>query len=204
MFFTHVCARTRRCDEKGSQKPPDKLTARHMLNKTSFPFRDCYRHSRRGCAAPPLIGGECDTLRLFEQQLRLTAVHFGWSSLLAPVLPRSPWIYIESIKGGKQQFLLQKPLNSYWQYYIIYSLLTFGINCWLSALHFLSWRSTSSMNLSLWHLACTHDITLTDSAAQAVFSDLITCWTRAVDLITKPFETTSRLLMGNVWLREDK
>lgn len=97
-----------------------------------------------------------------------------------------------------------KNINSHSQCYNIYSLLTFGIYCCLSALYSLSWRSTSSMSLILWHLARIGDITLTDSAAQAVFSDLITCWTRAVDLITHPFETTTRLLMGNVWVQEDK
>lgn len=159
-------------------------------------------HSRRGCAALSLIGGECDTQGLFELQLRLTAVHSESQDDL--LLWHRCWICIK----GKQEFHLQKSCfkhrkNIYgnWHYYINYSLLTFAIYCWLSAL---SWHSTFSMNLILWHLACTDDITLTDSAAHAVFSDLITCWTRAVDLITKPFKTTTRLLMGNVWADEDK
>lgn len=88
--------------------------------------------------------------------------------------------------------------NTYsnWEYYIICSNLTFWIYCWLSALHSPSWRSTSSISLILWHLASTDDITLTDSAAQV---DLITCWTRAVDLITRLYEATPRLLIGCVW-----
>lgn len=196
-FSSYIC----RCAEKQS-KPSDKLTARNVLTKTSCP---------RGDGAD----GDVALSLWLEGDVTLGLSH-SWGSPLFTVDRCLFWHrccpsqheYALGASRGNRNFLHTSKDNentySKWQFYIICSVLTFGIYCWLSALHLLSWRSTSSMNLILWHLACTDDIRLTDSRAQAVFSDLITCRTRAADLITKPFETTPRLLMGNVWVLEDK
>lgn len=177
-------------------------TARNVLSKTSCPCRDC-------------TDGDVALSLWLEGDVTL-CLSYSWGSLQFTVDDLFFWHrccpsqheYALRASGGNRNFFHRSEDNettySNWQYYIIYRILTFGIYCWLSALHLLSWRSTSSMNLILWHLACTDDIKLTDSTAQAVFSDLITCWTRTVDLITKPSETTPGLLMGNVWVLEDK
>lgn len=135
-----------------------------------------------------------------ELQLSLAGIHGARrSSALAQVVPALPWMCIkaadENTKQSKNSQKIAKMMifkNNYW--------LGFFFQVFVFLLILPLRRDT--MNLTSWHLARTDDITPAGGAARAsVFSDLITCWTRAVDLITAPFEAAFRQLMVNLWVR---
>lgn len=161
-------------------------------------LKDC-ELSRRRCAAL------FDWRRMWhsglcELQLRLTAVHSESQEDLLLWQRCGP-----GLRGmkGKEECILQKPClktipNGHWHYYIFtyYWHVRFTASSLLTR-HIL--REFLPLTCILFWRHHAHG-----RKAQTVLSDLITCRTIAVDLITKPMETTTRLLMGDVWVHEDK
>lgn len=142
-----------------------------MLNKTSWPFRDCT------LSATAIADGDVPPCLWLKGNVTLRGcLSYSWGSLQLAVdsesqedllcwhrcCPSHPEYALKALMGSKN-FFLQKPCLKAIKPYSVIDNLTSSTQYWhlgFTALGFTDsplnrfpyWRSTSSMNLILWHL----------------------------------------------------